>query len=141
MSLLSKTKTKINNVKNDLSPLSVLGVVSIEVEDGFEKVFDTIDPNKLMDINLTNSDLSIPISGNCDYTDLYRRLTCYVCNYYINNKDDFKLNYEDIVRNNKPIIPIVLLLSVTIKGNKWLNVVSVVLPNDKRLKINYKKYE
>lgn len=143
MSLLSKTKTKLNVVKEELSPLSRLGVMSIEIEDGFAKVFDTIDPNKLMDINLSNTDLSIPLTGTCGeyYTDLYRRLVHYVCDYFIDNKTTCKLRYDDIIRNDRHNIPILLILSITIENNNWINRMSIVLPNGKRLNVNYKIYE
>lgn len=143
MSLLSKTKTKFDVVKDELSPLSRLGVLSIEIEDGFAKVFDTIDPNKLMDINLSNTDLSIPVTGTCGeyYADLYRRLVHYVCDYFMDNKTTYKLRYDDIIRSDKHNIPIVRMMSITIEDNNWINRMSIVLPNGKRLNVNYKTHE
>lgn len=143
MSLLSKTNTKIDSIKDELSPLSRLGVLSIEIEDGFAKVFDTIDPNKLMAINLSNTDLSIPLTGICGeyYADLYRRLVHYVCDYFIDNKSTCKLRYDDIIRSDGHNIPILLMMSIKIEDNKWINRLSIVLPNGKRLNVNYKTHE
>jgi len=133
MSLLDNTRSKVEKVREVTSPFSRMGVTNIAVESDFCIIEDIIDQDKLMSgLNLIKSDI-VPVVGCCDH-DLYRRFAYYVCRWHLEHPNEYKLRYDDIIKDGKPRLPIILHLTV---DDNWKRILYVTLSNGSRMVIRY----
>lgn len=133
MSLLDNTRSKVEKVREVTSPFSRMGVIDITVESDFCIIEDILDQQKLISgLNLIKSD-GVPVVGYCDH-DLYRRLAYYVCRWHLETPNEYKLRYDDIIKDGKSGIPMILHLSL---NDNWERVLYVTLSNGSRMMIRY----
>lgn len=133
MSLLDNTRSKVEKVREVTSPFSRMGVTNIAVESDFCIIEDILDQDKLMSgLKLIKSDI-VPVVGCCDH-DLYRRFAYYVCRWHLEHPNEYKLRYDDIIKDGKPRLPIILHLTV---DDHWNRILYVTLSNGSRMVIRY----
>lgn len=133
MSLLDNTRSKVEKVREVTSPFSRMGVIDIAVESDFYIIEDIIDQDKLMSgLKLIKSDI-VPVVGYCDH-DLYRRFAYYVCRWHLDHPNEYKLRYDDIIKDGKPRLPVILHLAV---DDNWKRILYVTLSNGSRMVIRY----
>lgn len=134
MSLLDNTRSKVDKVREITSPFSRMGVVNVTVENDFRIIEDILDRDKLVSgLNLIKSDI-VPVVGCYVDPDLYRRFAYYICRYHLEHPCDYKLYYDDIIKNGKPHLSIVMHLSM---DEEWNRNMFVTLPNGGRMIIKY----
>lgn len=133
MSLLDNTRSKVEKVREVTSPFSRMGVINIAVESDFCIIEDILDQDKLMSgLNLIKSDI-VPVVGYCNH-DLYRRLAYYVCRWHLEHPGEYKLRYDDIIKDGKLRLPIILHLTL---DDNWKRILYVTLSNGSRMVIRY----
>lgn len=131
MSLLDNTRSKVEKVREVTSPFSRMGVSYITVESDFCIIEDILDQDKLMSgLNLIKSD-NVPVVGYCDH-NLYRRFAYYVCRWHLENPNEYKLRYDDIIIDGKIGLPMIIHLSL---NDKWERILYVTLSNGSRMTI------
>jgi hypothetical protein len=141
MSLLDNTRSKVEKVREVTSPFSRMGVSDIAVESDFCIIEDILDQDKLMSgLNLIKSDI-VPVVGCCDH-DLYRRFAYYVCRWHLEHPNEYKLRYDDIIKDGKPRLPIILHLArlpwtTVAMDDNWKRILYVTLSNGSRMVIRY----
>lgn len=133
MSLLGNTRDKVEKVKEMVSPFKVMGVTSIEIEQGFVIIDNILDHNKMSDLPLTKSDIK-PVIGSVWDEDLCRRIAYYICRYHLEHPCDNKMYYDDIILDGKPRLPISIWLSL---DETWKRTLYASLPNGSRMIIKY----